>query len=163
MAILCQTDRSFSGLNNPQPRIRAALLLTGRGNKLLLIQQEKNGERYWLAPGGGVNYGETIVDALSRELEEELNIHTLDIGRLCLMHESIAPDKSRHIVNVYFEGNTEDTPVLGGEPNLVDMGYFSSAEILQMDIRPPVNHLLAAYLDGTLNQMDSVYTGTYWK
>jgi hypothetical protein len=38
-------------------RIRVAGLIVKDG-RLLLVAHEKNGRRYWLVPGGGVDYGE---------------------------------------------------------------------------------------------------------
>jgi ADP-ribose pyrophosphatase YjhB (NUDIX family) len=37
-----------------EPRIRVSAILR-RGNRILLIRQEKAGREYWLLPGGGVN------------------------------------------------------------------------------------------------------------
>ena len=37
-------------------------------------RHEKSGREYWLLPGGGVNSGESLVEALRRELEEEVAI-----------------------------------------------------------------------------------------
>ncbi|HWC32752.1 MAG TPA: NUDIX domain-containing protein, partial [Actinomycetota bacterium] len=56
-----------------EPRIRVAAMLRREG-RILLCRQEKNGREYWLLPGGGVNAGETLVDAVQRELGEECAI-----------------------------------------------------------------------------------------
>jgi ADP-ribose pyrophosphatase YjhB (NUDIX family) len=52
-------------------RVRA-LLITDEG-KLLTIKRTRPGQDpYWVLPGGGVEEGETLLDALARELREEL-------------------------------------------------------------------------------------------
>ena len=56
-----------------EPRIRVSALLGWRG-QILLCRQEKPGKEYWLLPGGGVDMGESLTDALNRELSEELGI-----------------------------------------------------------------------------------------
>ena len=50
-----------------EPRIRVSALLSWR-DRILLCRHEKPGQEYWLLPGGGVNSGESLVDALRREL-----------------------------------------------------------------------------------------------
>jgi 8-oxo-dGTP diphosphatase len=52
-----------------EPRIRVSAILRWRG-RMLLCRHEKPGREYWLLPGGGVNSGESLVDALHRELGE---------------------------------------------------------------------------------------------
>jgi 8-oxo-dGTP diphosphatase len=56
-----------------EPRIRVSGLLRWRG-RVLLCRHEKPGKEYWLLPGGGVNFGESLVDALHWELAEEFGI-----------------------------------------------------------------------------------------
>ena len=56
-----------------EPRLRVSVLLRWQG-RILLCRQEKPGKEYWLLPGGGVEWGETLTEALRRELGEEVGI-----------------------------------------------------------------------------------------
>ena len=56
-----------------EPRIRVSAVLRREG-RILLIRQEKPGKEYWMLPGGGVDAGETLLQALKRELAEECGI-----------------------------------------------------------------------------------------
>ncbi len=51
------------------PRLRVAALLRWH-DRILLCRQEKPGKEYWLLPGGGVESGESLIEALVRELHE---------------------------------------------------------------------------------------------
>ncbi len=53
------------------PRIRVSAILRWRG-RMLLCRHEKGGKEIWLLPGGGVKSGESLTDALQRELAEEI-------------------------------------------------------------------------------------------
>ena len=46
-----------------EPRIRVSAVLRREG-RTLLIRQEKPGKEYWMLPGGGVDVGETLLQAL---------------------------------------------------------------------------------------------------
>ena len=56
-----------------EPRIRVSAVLRWRG-RMLFCRHEKPGKEYWLLPGGGVNSGESLLNALHRELLEECGI-----------------------------------------------------------------------------------------
>lgn len=53
--------------------MRAGVILFNTQNKqILLIHRWKNGEEYFVIPGGGAESGETAVQAAQREIQEEL-------------------------------------------------------------------------------------------
>ena len=88
-----------------EPRVRVSLLLRWQ-DRVLLCRQEKPGKEYWLLPGGGVEAGETLEEALHRELGEELGLwDTLQVEGPIAVAESIAPDwrpGDKHVVHVIF-------------------------------------------------------------
>src|SRR5918911_5354010 len=88
-----------------EPRIRVSAILR-RENRLLLVRQEKPGREYWLLPGGGVNTGESLVDALRRELAEEVAVgDDLTFEGPVAVVDSIAPKRAfvgKHVVHIIF-------------------------------------------------------------
>ncbi|HET9545393.1 MAG TPA: NUDIX domain-containing protein, partial [Gaiellaceae bacterium] len=90
-----------------EPRIRVSALLRREG-RILLCRHEKPGREYWLLPGGGVNLGESLADALQRELTEEVGIaEDLPLEGPVAVCDSIAPDGTpvrKHVVHIIFAG-----------------------------------------------------------
>lgn len=140
-------------------RVRVAgILVTGDG--LLLIAHKKNDDVYWLLPGGGVDYGESLSEALVREFLEELNISII-VRDLAFISDSIDPSGDRHVVNICFICDyTGGEYLLGNEGRLHDFSFFRSSEISDIKIFPPINNELISIMDYGVN---SKYIGKLWK
>jgi 8-oxo-dGTP diphosphatase len=68
------------GANRPITDVAVGVLLQSDGSFLLTTRPEgKAYAGYWEFPGGKLERGETIAEALHRELNEELGIDTQDI------------------------------------------------------------------------------------
>src|SRR5690554_5124933 len=129
---------SYSG----KLRLRACGLLV-RHEKLLLVKLKSpvTDAMVWMPPGGGVEFGENIEDALIREFQEETKLK-VKVGNLLHVDELI--EAGFHAVEFYFRVyNNFDKPVLGNDPEhtdedqiLEELRFFSQAEILQHETTP---------------------------
>ena len=85
---------------SPTIRIAAAIINNTHGHTLLV---RKLGTQAFIQPGGKINPNETPLDALHRELAEELNCTPLRT-RFCGQFSAPAVNEPRHVVEatVYF-------------------------------------------------------------
>lgn len=82
-----------------------------KANKILLIHRKKNGEEYWVFPGGGVEDNETQEQGIVREVKEETNLNVLKC-RLAFMsfNEASKTEQPFYLCEV-----SEGTPEIIGE------------------------------------------------
>jgi ADP-ribose pyrophosphatase YjhB (NUDIX family) len=127
------------------PTIRVAGLLVHEGS-ILMVEQGRGGDRYWLLPGGGVQFGETLSDALKREFDEELGMR-VGVQRLVAIVESISPDPAyaKHVVHLVFEISApmEDLPE-PQESKVLTARFLSEFQLQSADVRPPISEFLSA-------------------
>jgi ADP-ribose pyrophosphatase YjhB (NUDIX family) len=115
--------------------LRVAALAAAAG-KLLLVNHEKRGESYWVLPGGRVEFGETLAEALAREMREELSVEA-DIRELVLVRDFI--EGKRHVVEHVFRVECASRD-FRAKPDDVLRGarWTPLAELDGIDLRPAI-------------------------
>lgn len=69
--------------NSPEPQVKTVVAAVIQCGDRFLICRRPEGKNHgglWEFPGGKVDAGETLEDALKRELEEELAVETTSVG-----------------------------------------------------------------------------------
>jgi 8-oxo-dGTP diphosphatase len=95
-------------------------------DSLLMIMHKMDDNDFWAPPGGGVEYGEAIEDALKREFLEETGI-TVNVGKFLFGCEFIKTPL--HAVELFFEVKKVAGVLKGGydpELQIIESARFLS-------------------------------------
>ncbi len=117
-------------------KVRVEAIIFNSQNELLLANHQKNNNSYWVLPGGGVDFGESIEEALKRELSEELNLSHVEIQQLMYADEYISEDLSRHIIKLAYkvevpEEDLDTIKVVAKEEAIKEIQFFSTQKLNQ--------------------------------
>ena len=121
--------------------MRAGVILYNPQNKqILLIHRWKNGEEYFVIPGGGAESGETAVQAAQREIQEELG--------WSLSEKQLQPAfsfRNGQLLEIYFHATISHTsvPMIQGvealrshAQNIYQPEWLDIEAICDLNLRP---------------------------
>ena len=148
-----------------EPRVRVSALLRWE-DRILLCRHEKPGRgEYWLLPGGGVNSGESLSDALHRELSEEVGIDDeLPVEGPVAIVDSISPQPqfaAKHVVHIIFAADLSGRSleaVTSHDAAVRGHRLFDSLELDGVIVHPPIQRFLRRWQPGD----PAVYLGALW-
>lgn len=129
-------------------------------DKILLVKHRKGARHYWVLPGGRLEYGETFNECAVREVKEETGLD-VEVEKIVFLSEAIAPDRSRHIVNVYVTARvTGGKMQVGDEAVLAAVDFIPVAELEKLTLYPPVSKQILEAAPGNFDQIE--YLGNLW-
>jgi mutator protein MutT len=110
-----------------------ALIIDARGRLFLSRRgsQAKNERGLWEFPGGSVEFGEKLAEALQREMREEYGIE-VQVGELLDVVDHILPEEGQHWVSPAFL-----CTITSGEPRILEPGKCAEIGWFAPDEMPP--------------------------
>ncbi len=112
--------------NESSPKLRRGFEYIGVGVGALIVDDQgrvflsrrgpkaKNERGLWEFPGGSVEFGETLADALRREMREEYGIE-IQVGELLDVVDHILPLEGQHWISPTFI-----CVIISGEPRILE-------------------------------------------
>jgi nucleoside triphosphatase len=127
----------------PEPTV-GALIFNQEGKALLIVSPKWHGK--YAIPGGHIELGETIEQALKREIKEETNLDIFDIHFLTLQEFIFGEEfyEKKHFLFIDYVCQTNDTNVILNEEGN-DYVWASIDEALKLPLEPYTKATLLRY------------------
>ncbi len=134
------------------------LCLVHNEDAYLLQNRVKDDWKGYTLPGGHIESGESIVDAVVREIKEETGLTILN-PRLCGVKQ-FPIEGGRYIVFL-FSADEYEGELISSEEG--DMHWINKDELSNVNLVSDFNMLLQVMLDDSLNEFQYVVEGDIWK
>ena len=117
---------------------------------MVLVRHRVPSAAYHLLPGGGVDYRETLAEAVAREVREETGLE-VSVGPLLFANDTIDPRGTRHVVNLTFAASVTGGHITGtpDDERVEAVDLVSPESLGDLDLRPPMAGEIQDHLAGT--------------
>lgn len=98
------------------------ILIFNDNNRVLLMKRGKKAKNevgWWTKPGGEIEYGETAMESVKREIKEELDVE-VEIWGYCMHTDHIIKDDNQHWLAINFLGRIKSGELKNMEPHKCD-------------------------------------------
>ena len=129
----------------PEPTVGA--LIFNKEGKIFLMKSPKWHDKY-VIPGGHIELGEKMIDALKREIKEETNLDIFDIEFVSFQEFIFDPafKKKRHFILFDFSCKTNSTKAKLNEEG-TEFIWALPQEALKLPVEPYTIKAIEDYLD----------------
>lgn len=111
-----------------------AMILNDKGETLLIKRASKsrNESGCWAHPGGAVEFGESVEDAIRREIREEIGVEVGELRFMGFLNHILHDDGQHWLALHYF------AKITSGEPKNLEPGCVDEIRWFALDNLPPV-------------------------
>lgn len=126
------------------PRVAVHALILNEGRILLVKRANEPSKGKWSLPGGRIELGETIHQALEREVREECSVE-IETERVFDVGESIIKDEegriSYHFVLIYLLARYKGGEVKA-QSDAEDARWVTTEELAEVEVHPQLRTVL---------------------
>ncbi|MDB9527991.1 NUDIX hydrolase [Oscillatoria sp. CS-180] len=132
MESIWRAGRVLLGLILRRPIVGVCILPILPDGKVVLIRRQDSGR--WGFPGGLVDWGENILTATQRELEEETGLDVSEVGRLVGVYSAPNRDSRFHSICIALEVRVMGTPVVNDPAEVAAIASFAWTDLAELDM-----------------------------
>lgn len=142
-----------------KPELTVGAFIVDEAGRILLVKSPK-WSGYYSIPGGHVEYGETIAEAVRREAYEEVGLRVKPV-RLIMIQEVIKPrgfiDEERHFIFFDILCKPLSKRVRIDHEEIVDYKWAKPREALGMRLEKYTRNLVKSYLRDLQHRREGPY------
>ncbi len=131
--------------------VRPAILII-ENQSVLTMQYRYSEQDVYNLPGGNLELGEYLSEALAREMQEELGIE-VTVGELIAVGEVYLKEKNKQTLHLLFSGEIKvGTPTLNPkETSALGIRWLPISELNGVNLYPNIAPTIQNYLAGELS------------
>lgn len=124
-----------------RPQVGVGVIVTKDNQVLLMRRRNSHGAGTWSAPGGHLEYGETLEACAIREVKEEVGVIITDLSFRAVTNDLFKAER-KHYITVWMEGRyVSGEPTVQAPEEMSEVGWFSW-DALPEPLFLPMQHLL---------------------
>lgn len=124
----------------------AQKVIVVRDNKVLLVQDPREGKEIWELPGGRMNEGEEPRAAMQREFLEEMGV-AIKVYEVVHMEQFYQFSDGRNAFLIVYHGTLVDpqAPFVVADEEVSHVAWFTEEEVKALELFPEYQRALAVY------------------